>query len=296
MFRLITGVVTACVVINLYVNIRHYMFSNGDSSKVCKDNYTFGDAENFSPEDCEHEALVIIPVRDHKDCTTRSNMAKVLVKVLSGYFRRTKQCFHILLAEQTHGAPFNRGAMFDAGFMYGVKRWPSVDYVLLHDVDEIPIGNTVPYEFPEKPTCLLRRRSKADFQLMYKGYCGGVVSMQRKDFEKINGFCISMWGWGAEDDDLANRIKSEFGDLHYADIDDGTFWSLHHNAEHVSEPHYKNNVEILRRKHIHSKNDGIGGLNFKVENVSDHRETGSTQIIVKLEDTRSQKLKDIGAD
>ena len=28
------------------------------------------------------------------------------------------------------------------------------------------------------------------------------------DFRKVNGFSNEFWGWGAEDDDLTNRLKS----------------------------------------------------------------------------------------
>lgn len=38
-------------------------------------------------------------------------------------------------------------------------------------------------------------------------YFGGVVSFSRDDFEAINGFPNTFWGWGGEDDEMYSRIK-----------------------------------------------------------------------------------------
>ena len=42
----------------------------------------------------------------------------------------------------------------------------------------------------------------------YKGYFGGVSAMSTNDFKKVNGFSNKFWGWGGEDDDMRQRIKS----------------------------------------------------------------------------------------
>lgn len=37
-------------------------------------------------------------------------------------------------------------------------------------------------------------------------YFGGVVAFNQEDFEKINGFPNTFWGWGGEDDEMYSRI------------------------------------------------------------------------------------------
>jgi hypothetical protein len=49
------------------------------------------------------------------------------------------------------------------------------------------------------------------FRLAYEGYAGGVLTVSRDQYEAINGFSNEFWGWGGEDDDLTNRLKSRFG-------------------------------------------------------------------------------------
>ena len=40
---------------------------------------------------------------------------------------------------------------------------------------------------------------------MYYNYAGGVVSINRENFFKINGYANDYWGWGSEDDDFSAR-------------------------------------------------------------------------------------------
>ena len=49
------------------------------------------------------------------------------------------------------------------------------------------------------------------FRLAYEGYAGGVLTVWRDQYEAINGFSNEFWGWGGEDDDLTNRLKSGRG-------------------------------------------------------------------------------------
>ena len=40
---------------------------------------------------------------------------------------------------------------------------------------------------------------------MYYNQLGGVVSINRENFHKANGYANDYWGWGSEDDDLSAR-------------------------------------------------------------------------------------------
>lgn len=51
-------------------------------------------------------------------------------------------------------------------------------------------------------------------RLPYVDLFGGVSALTREHFRLVNGFSNVFWGWGGEDDDMANRIKAHH--LHIA--------------------------------------------------------------------------------
>ena len=46
-----------------------------------------------------------------------------------------------------------------------------------------------------------------NYQLPYDGIFGGVSAMSVKHFNFVNGFSNQFWGWGGEDDDMAERLR-----------------------------------------------------------------------------------------
>ena len=46
------------------------------------------------------------------------------------------------------------------------------------------------------------------FRLPYADLFGGVSALTKEHYRLVNGFSNAFWGWGGEDDDMANRIKA----------------------------------------------------------------------------------------
>lgn len=44
------------------------------------------------------------------------------------------------------------------------------------------------------------------FRLPYDANFGGVTAMTKEQYEAVNGFSNSFFGWGGEDDDFYNRF------------------------------------------------------------------------------------------
>ena len=69
------------------------------------------------------------------------------------------------------------------------------------------------------------------YRTAYKGYTGGVLAIRRSQFEAINGFSNEFWGWGGEDDDLANRLFNKSYQVDRELSRGGYYYSLDHSLE-----------------------------------------------------------------
>lgn len=55
---------------------------------------------------------------------------------------------------------------------------------------------------------IIIQQNMINSRLPYADIFGGVSAMSREQFRLVNGFSNVYWGWGGEDDDMANRIKA----------------------------------------------------------------------------------------
>lgn len=71
-----------------------------------------------------------------------------------------------------------------------------------------------------------------NFRLPYSTIFGGVSALTTDQFQKVNGFSNSFWGWGGEDDDMANRYVIIFVlILNWIQM----VWTLFNNRVYLSE-------------------------------------------------------------
>lgn len=139
---------------------------------------------------------VIVPVRDREH-----QVAQFLPKLRAKLDQQGLE-YLIVLSEQSQGAPFNKGAVINAGFRAVAGR---CDYVCIHDVDTLPLE--ADYRCPSEPLRLVtqlvgsqqgpRRASR---------YFGGAISVRCDQFVAANGYSNGYWGWGKEDDDFLFRL------------------------------------------------------------------------------------------
>ena len=52
---------------------------------------------------------------------------------------------------------------------------------------------------------------------------GGALMFTREQFEAVNGYSTSYWGWGLEDDDIYYRIVGVFGRIARLDENAGRY-------------------------------------------------------------------------
>lgn len=198
----------------------------------------------------DKKLTIVVPYRDREEHMIV--FTREMPKFLKGLD------FNIVIVEQFDKKPFNRAKLLNIGYDY--KKDKS-DYFCFHDIDMIPIE--ADYSYPDKPYHMATKVGQFGGSVAYPTYYGGVNLFNKKDFIKINGYSNDFWGWGAEDDDLLNRVRSAGYDLYRRE---GNYKSLTHKFNGPNHDNYQNNVNKLVNNYDF-KNDGLSNLTYELVSV-----------------------------
>ncbi|MGH0152889.1 UNVERIFIED_CONTAM: hypothetical protein FKN15_023665 [Acipenser sinensis] len=130
---------------------------------------------------------------------------------------------------------FNRAKLMNVGYAESLKEY-DYDCFVFSDVDLIPMDDRNIYKCFSQPRHLSVSMDKFDFSLPYEQYFGGVSSLSKEQFQKINGFPNNYWGWGGEDDDIYNRLSFRGMTISRPDAIIGKYRMIHHNRDTKNEP------------------------------------------------------------
>jgi hypothetical protein len=214
---------------------------------------------------------IVVPYRDRP-----AHLQKFIGHVRA-YFARDKLDkeipYRVLIVEQEHGLPFNRGMLKNIGFLLTVE---GSDYTCFHDVDYLPVW--ADYSWIEAPSMIIwhgaeQRPVVPGEPLMIKhninGLFGGVVLIPNDLFRKVNGYANGYWGWGYEDIDLKRRFTA-------AGIvpgrRKGTFIALNHVNEGVNNDDTPTPIAIVNKFLFNERwskgggtaDDGLSRMAFKI--------------------------------
>ena len=141
---------------------------------------------------------IIVPYRD------RRKQLDIFIPHMDSFLEEKGIDYQIIVAEQRDDRPFNKGRLCNVVFNT-VK--DDFDYFCFHDVNLLPLTDDCDYSYPEKPTHLASFVD--DEYIPYEEFIGGVFLINKEHFEQINGFSDEYWGWGYEDNDLLERMKTK---------------------------------------------------------------------------------------
>ncbi|KAH9491534.1 Beta-1,4-galactosyltransferase 1 [Bulinus truncatus] len=155
----------------------------------------------WSPTDCVpwQKVAIILPYRD------RLHPLRIFLNRIHPMLQTQKIDYQIFIIEQAGTGQFNRGKLFNVGFIESLKQ-QNFDCMIFHDVDLIPEDDRNLYMCDEHGRHLETATDDLRYHLKYYNYAGGVLAINSKNFQHINGFANSYWGWGNEDDDFSARI------------------------------------------------------------------------------------------
>ncbi|XP_042217541.1 beta-1,4-galactosyltransferase 4-like [Homarus americanus] len=209
----------------------------------------------WKPKDCQsrYNVALLIPYRN------RSRHLQQFLTYMHPFLSRQQLNYRIVVVEQTADVAFNRAKLFNIGFKETLFKLDQVDCFIFHDVDLLPQNDYNTYACTHYPRHMSTAVDTFRYHLPYRNLFGGAVAMQKLHFTKVNGFSNRYYGWGAEDDDMYNRIKQVGLTIVRFDPRVATYVML----SHVTLPPAEDRYEKLRHT-IDVSEDGLSNLSYRV--------------------------------
>ncbi|CAL8358021.1 unnamed protein product [Merluccius merluccius] len=228
--------------------------------EVVKENPGVGPGGRHRPKDCiaQQKVAIIIPFRK------REEHLKFWLYYLHPILQRQQLDYGVYIINQDGTETFNRAKLLNVGYMEALKDYDYGCFVF-SDVDLIPMDDRNTYKCFEQPRHLSVSMDKFGFRLPYYQYFGGVSSMSKEQFLKINGFPNNYWGWGGEDDDIYNRVTSRGMSISRPSGAVGNCRMIRHDRDKKNEPNPQRFNRLAHTRESMGK-DGINSLAYKVIN------------------------------
>ncbi|XP_072549058.1 beta-1,4-galactosyltransferase 1 [Salminus brasiliensis] len=232
---------------------------------VRKENPALQNGGRFKPKDCIalQKVAIIIPFRN------RDEHLKFWLYYLHPILQRQQLDYGVYIINQDGDDTFNRAKLLNVGYAEALKEY-DYDCFVFSDVDLIPMDDRNTYKCFSQPRHLSVSMDKFGFRLPYNQYFGGVSSMSKEQFLKINGFPNNYWGWGGEDDDIYNRLSSKGMSISRPSGAIGKCRMIRHERDKQNDPNPQRFDRIAHTRETMHK-DGINSLSYKVLKVEKDR-------------------------
>ncbi|XP_054479390.1 beta-1,4-galactosyltransferase 1-like [Anoplopoma fimbria] len=173
--------------------------------------------------------------------------------------------YTVYVINQDGDGVFNRAKLMNAGYVEAMKEY-DYDCMVFSDIDLVPMDDRNLYRCFDNPRHLAVAMDKFNFHLPYNAYFGGVSSLSKSQFLKINGFPNTYWGWGGEDDDIYKRIIFRGMSISRPNSLMGKYRMIKHKRDLHNEANPKNPGKLSQTKSTMDK-DGINSLKYTVKEI-----------------------------
>ena len=194
-----------CLVSN-FIDKRSSLLSNLTDQQL-QQTLNVDDGGHFKPDRCSagQKVAILIPFRD------REQHLNELVPYLHFFLTGQLVEYQIFVIEQNDRLPFNKGLLYNAAFLEVSRHFVDAKFncFMFHDVDLLPENQFNFYGCTDIPRHLSVQVSSLRYVLPYRRLIGGVLAIQPDQYRLVNGFSNQMSGWGGEDDELFERLKSK---------------------------------------------------------------------------------------
>lgn len=148
---------------------------------------------------------IIVPFRSPP--AVRDEQLSRFVAHMAGFLDGADWRMYVV-AQSPDRRKFNRGKLLNAGYIRALE--DGCGRFVFHDVDLLPSRGLLPAYLagPEAPPLHIAR---AWGRYPGRDYAGGATSWSAAQFEAINGYPNTYWGWGGEDDETMRRCRAVHG-------------------------------------------------------------------------------------
>ncbi|XP_031157217.1 beta-1,4-galactosyltransferase 1-like [Sander lucioperca] len=215
----------------------------------------------YKPPDCiaQQKVAIIVAFRN------RHEHLKHWLYYLHPILVRQQLDYRVYIINQDGEGVFNRAKLMNTGYVEALKEYDYECFVF-SDIDLVPMNDRNLYRCFDNPRHLAVAMDKFNFHLPYNGYFGGVSSLSKDQYLKINGFPNSFWGWGGEDDDIYNRILNRGMSISRPDSVTGKYRMIKHERDLHNEPNPNNPGKLSQTRWTMDK-DGINSLKYSVKDI-----------------------------
>lgn len=207
----------------------------------------------YNPKECvaRDKVAIIVPYRD------RAEHLSIFLNNLHPFLMKQQIYYQIYIIEQNQGSVFNRAALLNVGYVEALKErhW---DCFIFHDIDLLPLDDRNLYNCPDQPRHMSVAVDVFKYKLPYSELFGGVSALTTEQFKIVNGFSNMFWGWGAEDDDMASRIKHHGYHIARYPYDIARYSMLTHVKQKANPKRY----DVLNQGKKRYDSEGLNSLQY----------------------------------
>lgn len=215
-------------------------------------------------ESNSHHLAVVVPFRKAFD-----ELQSFLPHMES--FLKNKSIEHtIYIINQADNLRFNRASLINAAW-HEIRKERKADYLVMHDVDLLPLNADLPYGHPTTDNVAVHIASpKYHPRYHYKKFIGGILLMTMRAYQTVDGMSNRFWGWGQEDDELFLRLREKNIQILRPDnlttSVENTFLHMHDN---IKRP--RDGIKVGEQKIETRRRDRRTGLNSVVYTIGNKR-------------------------